>query len=195
MGIYFRGRRTDHGYKGDLILTLERYAAALNDGSTSRLKTAYGLGSNHTNFYDLLQGKKDGEFDSTLTKYYPSGIGSKGKIFMTAVLLGWLHNKQSEERPNDLFLRFSDVKAAPKAILQMIFMEICKEPQYKDMDYKGIFNEFCKYADGGIEILMENYQKNNNSLDMKEISDDINEKINEKSATWETNALEIGTNG
>ena len=62
------------------------------------------------NFYDLLQGKKDGSDDGTLSKYYPGGTGSKGQIFTTAVLLGWLHNKRSDQRANDSFLRFNDVK-------------------------------------------------------------------------------------
>ena len=191
MGIYIRERGGDHNYTGDLTLTEERYEKARGKG---RLKTAYGIDSHEVNFYDLLQGKKDGNVDETLPKYYPGGTGSKGQIFTTAVLLGWLHNKRSDQRANDEFLRFSDVTDdAPKAILRMIFLEICNDPENKDLDEKVIFNEFCRYADGGIEILMENYQKNGNKIDMKEISDDIDKQINEKSATIQ-NALGIGTN-
>ena len=168
-------------------MTLERYSEALQ---RERFTTAYGLNSKEINFYELLQGQKDSKEDPSLEKHFPSHSG--GQIFTTAVLLGFLYNKQSDKHPNDQFLRFSSVSDTAHAnILKMIFLEICDLPANKTKTSHEVFLEFCKYADGGIEILYENYVKNNNKLNIAEIYDEvikgdeengIDSKIAEKSA-------------
>ena len=159
-------------------MTLERYTEAF---ARERFTTAYGLRSNEIEFYELLQGQKDGKEDPALEKYFPSQ--SRGQIFTTAVLLGFLYNKQSDKHPNDQFLRFSDVSDPPPTnILKMIFLEICNLPANKTKTSHEVFLEFCKYADGGIEILLDNYNTNNNKLKMDDIFEDVKLKIAEKSA-------------
>ena len=60
----------------------------------------------------------------------------------------------------------------------MVFFELCERPENVDKDDKEMLIEICSYADGGIEFLMDHYNKNN-KLDMKTILEEIKPKMHE----------------
>ena len=139
-----------------------------------RLTTAYGDNSQEINFCDILTGDAIGS-----TKYFTG----KTEVFTNAILLGYFHDKQSDKRPRDPFNRLATVSNPYHAsMLKMVFLEVASRSENAGKDAHEIFLEFCKYADGGIEILLDNYNTNNNKLKMDDIFEDVKLKIAEKSA-------------
>jgi hypothetical protein len=61
----------------------------------------------------------------------------------------------------------------------MIFLETAKLEKNKEKTESEIWNDFLRYGDGGIEILLEDYEKNNWKLDMGKIYQDLAPKLDQ----------------
>jgi hypothetical protein len=139
--------------------------------SDIRLSTAYGKNCK-IDFYDFLQ-KEEGT--GATTKYF----NGKAKIFTTALLLGFFHNRKSDESPTDQFTRLKQISDIYHAgIIKMIFIAIARKPENSGKSPDEVFLEMCKYADGGIEILQDDYNSNN-ELNMDKINSEVEKKIEE----------------
>lgn len=144
----------------------EKFDEILNDGSY-RLKTAYGNKSKIIDFYTRLVSGDDGTDQYLLEKYFET----KTNLFVLALLLGYIHKTKSDKDANDSFIRAVDIRKYHEhtAIVKMIFLETYNDKENYGKDLKTIWTNFCKYADGGIEILLEKYETNNNKLDLESI--------------------------
>ncbi|MBL76871.1 MAG: hypothetical protein CL763_08125 [Chloroflexi bacterium] len=139
--------------------------------SDKRLSTAYGNNCK-IDFYAFLQN----EDETGSTRKYFNG---KAKIFTTALLLGFFHNRKSDESPTDQFTRLKQISDIYHAgIIKMIFIAIARKPENSGKDPDQVFLEMCKYADGGIEILQDDYN-NNQELNMDTINFEVEKKIEE----------------
>jgi len=144
----------------------EIFEKILGDGSF-RLKTAYGNKSKIIDFYTRLV---DGD-DGTNQFLYESYFENKTNLFVTALLLGYLHQKKSDKDANYPFIRAGDLRKYEEhtTIVKMIFLHVYNDEENNGQDNKSIWTNFCKYADGGIEILLEYYENHNNKLDLEVI--------------------------
>ena len=151
----------------------EKYAELF--ATDQRLKTGYGRGSRTQDFYLFLQG--DDETHAHAHKKYFNG---KTEIFVNALLLGYFHNRISDVTPNDSFNRIKTLgNEYFDAIIKMVFLDLCIRPENSNKTATEMLTELERYADGGIEILQENFQANE-KLDLMQINTDVQERIAEK---------------
>ena len=123
-------------------------------------------------------------------------------LFVVALLIGYIHNKRSDKWTENKHHRYSFIRSnaleTPETfryISQLVFLRTFPEPddEYikkfmeemkgnmppEDKKRMAVWRNFCSYADGGIEILLEDYEKHG-KIKLKEIVDEIASKIDEQ---------------
>ena len=145
--------------------------------SSIRLKTAYGKNSKEIDFYNRVVNGDDGSKHFLFTKYFES----KTQLFITATLLGYFYQRKSDLTKIDIFIRAQGIKEQSEisSVMKMIFLETAKLEKNKEKTESEIWNDFLRYGDGGIEILLEDYEKNNWKLDMGKIYQDLAPKLDQ----------------
>jgi hypothetical protein len=145
--------------------------------SSIRLKTAYGKDSQEIDFYNRVVNGDDGSKQFRFTKYFET----KTQLFVTVTLIGYFHQRKSDLTKNDVFIRAQGVKEQTElsSVMKMIFLETAKLEENKGKKESEIWNDFLRYGDGGVEILLEDYERNNWKLDLGKVYQDLIPKIDE----------------
>ena len=127
-------------------------------------------------------------------------------MFVVALLIGYIHNKRSDKwLPENSHHRYAfsrmllgNTPEVFRHIFQLVFFRTFPEPddEYfkkfmeeiegqhaswnrEDKKRMAVWRNFCSYADGGIEILLEDYEKHG-KIKLKEIVDELASKIDEQ---------------
>ena len=124
-------------------------------------------------------------------------------LFVVALLIGYIHNKRSDKwLPENNHHRYpfsrmllGNTPEVFRHIFQLVFFRTFPEPddEYfkkfmeemkdnmppEDKKRMAVWRNFCSYADGGIEILLEDYEKHG-KIKLKEIVDELSSKIDEQ---------------
>ena len=167
-----------------------------------RLSTCYGTNSDIQDFMAIMT-KEMPENDNTITFGGPAGAT---KMFVVALLIGYIHNKRSDKwLPENKHHRYQfsrmllgNTPEVFRHIFQLVFFRTFPEPddEYfkkfmeeiegqhaswnrEDKKRMAVWRNFCSYADGGIEILLEDYEKHG-KIKLKEIVDELASKIDEQ---------------
>ena len=145
--------------------------------SSIRLKTAYGKDSKEIDFYNRVVNGDDGSKQYMFTQYFET----KTQLFVTVTLIGYFYQRKSDLTKNDVFIRAQGVKEQTElsSVMKMIFLETAKLEENKEKKEGEIWNDFLRYGDGGIEILLEDYERNNWKLDLGKVYQDLIPKIDE----------------
>jgi len=146
--------------------------------SSYRCNTGYGVKSKIINFYKAVVKGEDATGHELYEKYF---VGSS-ELFAFATLLGYFSQKQSNEKQVDKFARAQQLDQETRgtettSALKMIWLEIIKMPENENKTQIELWTEFCRYTDGGIEILLEHWENNNFKLDLVEIYQDVLPKM------------------
>ena len=82
-------------------------------------------------------------------------------------------NKFARAQQLDQETRGAEITSA----LKMIWLEIIKLPENENKSQMELWTEFCRYSDGGIEILLEQWENNNFKLDLTRIYQELLPKM------------------
>ena len=180
----------------------EMWLKCLRLSETYRLTSCYSNGSTVTNKAGEPQ-----DFYAKMTTPSPETGNMKTfendtPLFVIALLIGYIHNKRSDKWPENKHQRYSFIRSKAletpetfRLISQLIFLRTFPEPddEYfkkfmeemkdnmprEDKKRMAVGRNFCSYADGGIEILLEDYEKHG-KIKLKEIVDELASNIDEQ---------------
>lgn len=124
----------------------------------NRLKTAYG------------------EFYSKLTEGKDKSFSGKTELFVVALTLGYINAKKSQTYASSAssFVRYSTLFDEKRQDLRSI-CELVYSTFAKGENSKEKWDDFCKIADGGIEILQEHYEKNGERIEQSNLFEESKE--------------------
>jgi hypothetical protein len=146
--------------------------------SSYRLDTGYGVDSKSINFYKAVVKGKDAT-DHDLYETYFTGLS---ELFAFATLLGYFSQRKSDVKQVNKFARAQQLDQETRgaeitSALKMIWLEIIKLPENENKSQMELWTEFCRYSDGGIEILLEQWENNNFKLDLTRIYQELLPKM------------------
>ena len=147
-----------------------------------RCDTAYGVNSKTINFYKAITDGLDENNNKVYETYFCQNC--KTQLFVFATFLGYFSQKKSVEKQVNKFVRAQQLNqqtrgAETASVLKMIWLEIIKQPENQNKTQKELWTEYCSYADGGIEILLEQWENGDNKLDLIKIYETLLPKIDE----------------
>ena len=176
----------------------EMWETILDDPERMRLVTCYGIDCTD-NYYDDLTTQKP---ENKNIKYF----AGKTELFVTALLIGYIYDKPSDmclpekKAKRDTFRRANALKAKEKEDLQEIaqlvflrtfpkdgdenmkrvekFKEYSSQSEPEEIkNMKAILQNLCSYADGGIEIIINEFA---GKFDLDNIRTKLNSVMDEK---------------
>lgn len=119
------------------------------------------------------------DFYNKMTEGSESNFNGKAELFVTSLVLGFLHNRRNNDSKPFHFGAYSvfgDKKRSDlRAIIEMIYGTMAEG---KDDNSKWV--DILRIADGGIEILKEHYDKTGNNIDASLLIKDAEKLIENK---------------
>lgn len=119
------------------------------------------------------------DFYNKMTEGSESNFNGKAELFVTALVLGFLHNRRNNDSKPFHFGAYSvfgDKKRSDlRAIIEMIYGTMAEG---KNDNEKWV--DILRIADGGIEILKEHYDKTGNNIDASLLIKDAEKLIENK---------------
>ena len=129
------------------------------------------IGTAHTSFYDDLCRKTDAEERASAKK---KPFKNKVDLFPIALIIGVLNDKRDESKKDDPFARLNSIADHHKSIIKIFLHSVARGDTLADK-----WKDIKDLADGGIQIIEDEYKKTND-FDVYKIFADVNKMWPEK---------------